>query len=86
MASSLPGPAVIVPYRPIRRCIFPSLHFQPRTAKLGKEGTLLLENQITKLRIIGRSTLRQDCPYLNPVKSYVSSFFSYASTIQVILF
>lgn len=26
------------------------------------------------------------CPYLNPVKSYVSSFFSYASTIQVILF
>ncbi|CAL9153756.1 unnamed protein product [Musa hybrid cultivar] len=62
MASSLPGPAVIVPYRPIRRCIFPSLHFQPRTAKLEKEGTLLLENQITKLRIIGRSSLRQDLP------------------------
>lgn len=33
MASSLPGPAVIVPYRPIRRCIFPTPHFQPRTGK-----------------------------------------------------
>ncbi|RRT71119.1 hypothetical protein B296_00014712, partial [Ensete ventricosum] len=29
----VPGPALIGPCRPIRRCVFPSLHFQPRTGK-----------------------------------------------------